>query len=162
LAPWPEADLRLGGVAQARRGRLQRQAAIAVLALALGAAGCGGVSAPGPSGGDPCDPAGLVGDPSFDPVALCREAIQLADAELGLVHAPVARVRVRSDMCPPGARCLAPVGVEHWVIYEYWFGPPRMVYVGPPDPVDDQSLPLDARGPEPLPDWLLDELGIDG
>jgi hypothetical protein len=145
-----------------RLGLWPRGRAITVLVTALALGGCGSAAAPGPSGKDPCSE-DLVNDALVDPVAPCREAMQLADAELGLIHAPVSRVRVRSDMCPPNARCaLSDLRNVHWVIYEFWFGAPRMVYVGPPDQVDDQSKLLDARAPEPLPEWLLDELGLRG
>ena len=146
-----------------RRGRHRGRLASAILISALAAAGCGGSTAKGPDGADPCDPPQLDDDPLFDPVATCRQVIQLADTQLGLVHAPVSRVHVRFEMCPQGARCLArvPTG-ERWVIYQFWSGPPRMVYVGPPDPVDDQSQRFVARPLEPVPDWLLEELGLEG
>ena len=126
--------------------------AIAV-AVAVTVAGC--QAAPPAEPGGPCAAtAGREGD-------ICQKALTLAEASLG-IHAPITSTRFRMDMCPPNARCAFGIGAQGWVIFTFAFGPPRMVFVAPPDPVDDQSVELVARGPEPLPDWLLEELGLDG
>ena len=138
------------GAPVSRPMRVRGVAALLVMGVAL--AGCGAVPAAEPGG--PCAAtAGQVGD-------ICPQALTLAEASLG-IHAPTTSVGFRTSMCPPNARCAAPAAGQGWVIFTFVVGPPRMVYVGPPDPVDDQARPLVARGPEPLPDWLLEEMGLD-
>jgi hypothetical protein len=110
--------------------------------------------------GGPCAVASpvVVGDPS-----LCPKAIALAEARLGWLHWPITTITFRSDLCPPNARC-AFVANEGWVIFTFWTGDPVMVHVAPAAGIallgeaGVGAAGLIAGDPQPVPDWLLDEL----
>ena len=107
---------------------------------------------------DPC----LLWQVAFDTIPdRCGEAVIIAEARLGWLHWPVASRALRLNLCPPNARCRAPgPGEFHaWVIYEFTTGDPVMIHVHLDG--EDASLPLIADEPEPLPDWLLEELATD-
>lgn len=132
-----------------------------LIALALAATallgGCAGAAPEGGApAGIPCDFGGAAPDVGPE---ICERAIALAEARLGWLHWPVASTRFRASMCPPNARCLAASGDEGWVIFEFTVGDPVMIRVGPPivGNVVDLSR-LVAGDPEPLPDWLREEL----
>lgn len=134
--------------------RLSRLAAT-VLALGLLAGGCGATRD---------DAAGACADNGPFPVPAgvqqltCLQAIEVASARLGWLHAPVTSMEVRWDMCPPFARCFAIAGrTNAWVIFTFSFGDPSMVHVGQPEG-GPAGAGFVAGDPEPLPDWLLDEL----
>jgi hypothetical protein len=127
-------------------------------------AGCGASahSAEGQAAtGGPCAVASpvVVGDPS-----LCLKAISLAEARLGWLHWPITSTTFRSNLCPPNARC-AFAASQGWVIFTFWTGDPVMVHVAPAGDIallgeaGVGAAGLIAGDPEPLPDWLLDELG---
>jgi len=95
------------------------------------------------------------------PVALCAKAIELAAARLGVVHWPITSVTFRLQLCPPNARCAAPGDEpnEGWVIFTFTAGPPVMVHVGPSQLFGVVNGGLTAGDPEPVPGWLLAEIG---
>jgi hypothetical protein len=125
-------------------------------------AGCGGQASTGAAAAaDPTNPcAGLAAqdDNVFDPIAQCDQVLALANARLGWLHWPVSSIRYRRDLCPPNARCAFAMGAQGWVIYTFWSGDPVMVHVGPRILGDVVTGELAADQPEPLPDWLLEEL----
>jgi hypothetical protein len=128
---------------------MNRRRLIALVVATLLVAGCGVGMAD--ARGGPCDRAG-------EPNDICVQAVALAETQLGWLHAPITGVTFRGSLCPPNARCAPALGGQGWVIFEFIAGDPVMVYVGPPDPVDDQSLDLVARPGEPPPEWLVEEM----
>ena len=121
----------------------------AVLSAAL-VLGCGG-TAPGRDSPNPCEFGAVALD--VGPVALCEQAVALAQQRLGWLHWPVTSIRFRQDMCPPNARCLPVVGNEAWVVFTFSMGDPTMIHVVP-----DATGALSALNPESPPDWLRDEI----
>ena len=107
---------------------------------------------------DPCQ----FGAALFDvgPVALCQKAVALATARLGVLHWPITSTRFRTNLCPPNARCdlRFPELVEGWVIFTFTAGDPVMIHVGPPTNVGAPPNVLVVGDPEPLPDWLREEI----
>jgi len=104
----------------------------------------------------PCDFDGQV---EADIGVECANAIAIAEARLGWLHAPITAVRYRTSMCPPNARCRATLRREGTVVFTFAVGEPLMIFVHPGGP--DGSGPLVAENPEPLPDWLLEELAAE-
>ena len=105
-----------------------------------------------------CPPPDFAFNGAVDVVAHCRRVLGVADARLGLLHWPVTDVRVRWSLCPPGARCVFLQFNQGWVIYRFAVGDPAMIHVGPRLENDVVVEELVADAPEPLPDWLLEEL----
>jgi hypothetical protein len=108
---------------------------------------------------DPC----LLWQIAFEAIPdRCGEAVTVAETRLGWLHWPVASRVLRLSLCPPNARCRAPgPGEFHaWVIYEFITGDPVMIHVHLA--AEDEAGPLVADEPEPLPDWLIEELATTG
>jgi hypothetical protein len=125
-------------------------------------AGCGGTS--GAAVADPdtlCPPPDIEMDGAIDVAARCQLVLSLADARLGVLHWPVTEVDVRWNLCPPGARCAFLPLSQAWVIYQFSIGEPVMIHVRSTPDVVEMTDELIAGDPEPLPDWLLEELQAD-
>lgn len=122
-------------------------------------AACGGTS--GAAVADPdslCPPPDIEMDGAIDVAARCQLVLSLADARLGVLHWPVTEVDVRWNLCPPGARCALMPLSQAWVIYQFSIGEPVMINVRSTPDVVEMSDALIAGDPEPLPDWLVEEL----
>jgi hypothetical protein len=122
-------------------------------------AACGGTS--GAAVADPetlCPPPDVQMDGAIDVAARCQLVLSRADARLGLLHWPVTQVDVRWNICPPGARCAFLQLSQAWVIYQFSIGDPVMIHVRSTAGGVDMNEELVADDPEPLPDWLLEEL----
>jgi hypothetical protein len=144
------------GVGAAMGRTRARKASLPVALLgAILLAGCAAAPDAGQAQTDPCDFGAIVFDVG---PAICSDAVALAEARLGWLHWPVASTRFRPDVCPPFARCPANLGNEGWVIFTFSIGEPSMIHVGPPDPTLGIGAALVAGEPQPLPDWLRDEL----
>lgn len=140
-----------------------RRALACLLGTAI-LAGCGGQAATGAAAAaDPTNPCvGLLARDVnvLDPIAQCEQSVALANARLGWLHWPVSSIHYRQTICPPNARCLAMIGDQGWVIYTFWSGDPVMIHVGPQILGDVVTGEVVASQPEPLPDWLLEELEL--
>ena len=135
----------------------QSSATFALLFAGLLAA-CGGSLAAGADESAVCPPPNIEMPGAVDIVARCERVIAVADEQLGLLHWPVSNVQVRWNLCPPGARCVFLQLRQAWVIYRFWAGDPVMIHVGPRLAGVDLTDDLVADAPEPLPDWLVQEL----
>jgi hypothetical protein len=89
---------------------------------------------------------------------ICPQAIAVADARLGWPHWPVTSTSFRPSMCPPNARCAFVGENQGWVIFTFAVGDPMMIHVGPTIVGGANAAGLVAGDPEPLPDWLLQEM----
>jgi hypothetical protein len=89
---------------------------------------------------------------------ICPQAIALANARLGWLHWPVTSTSFRTTMCPPNARCAFPGENQGWVIFTFAVGDPVGIHVGPANVGGASAAGLVAGDPEPLPDWLLQEM----
>ncbi len=89
---------------------------------------------------------------------ICTSAVALANARLGWLHWPVTSTAFRTSMCPPNARCRFPGDSQGWVIFTFAVGDPVMIHVGPTNVGGAIAAGLVAGDPEPLPDWLLQEM----
>ncbi len=149
--------------------RTRVAAAVPLLFTLLGAVllACGGTGAPGAGGAavdapGPCPPPDIAMDGAVDIEARCRRILAIADARLGPLHVPITEVEVRWNVCPPGARCRFIQLSQGWVMYRFWVGDPVMIHVTAPV---ENNMVLDelvAGEPEPLPGWLLEQLGWGG
>jgi hypothetical protein len=98
---------------------------------------------------------------AVDIAARCQLVIAVADERLGLLHWPVSNVQVRWNLCPPGARCAFLQLRQAWVIYRFWAGDPVMIHVAPRLAGVDLTDDLVADAPEPIPQWLAEELEVE-
>jgi hypothetical protein len=110
---------------------------------------------------------GVVGPCAADPVGegrvlSCPLAVDLAGRKLGWLHWPVTATDFRWSLCPPNARCPFLPQDQGWVIFRFWAGDPVMIHVGRVDLGDIEAGPFVANDPEPLPDWLLEEISAAG
>ena len=141
--------------------RTTRAASLLLLAALLGA--CGGAAGRGAA----VDARALCPPPDFeiqgavDVAARCRHIVALADERLGLLHWPVSDVDLRWNICPPGARCVFLQLNQAWVIYRFSFGDPVMIHVRQRTGGNGIADDFVADAPEPLPDWLLEELEVE-
>ena len=114
-------------------------------------AGCCAAGPPsGPGEADPCQFGAVVFD--VGPVALCKQAVALAQERLGSLHWPVTSTRFRQELCQPNARC-APLQNEGWVIFTFSIGDPSMIHVAP-----DVNGVVVAENLQAVPGWLLEEI----
>ena len=123
--------------------------------LVLGGCRALGQAGPGDAAFDECVAA--VDDLGADRAQFCRRVIDLAEERVGWLR-QVEFVRFRQEICPPNARCMPPPPGAGWVIFLFGDGDPSMVHVGPPEALGAPGDGLVASAPEPVPDWLLDEL----
>jgi hypothetical protein len=73
-----------------------------------------------------CDPSQLNPSPSLT----CGPALAAALAVLAPAHPPIIREEFRfGGLCPPGAPCVAPLGDQGIVIFDFASGQPEFVYV---------------------------------
>jgi hypothetical protein len=73
-----------------------------------------------------CDPSQLNPTPSLT----CRPALAAALAVLAPAHPPIIREEFRfGGLCPPDAPCVAPLGDQGIVIFDFVSGQPEFVYV---------------------------------
>ncbi len=142
------------GAAMQRMKASRSSLAVALLGASI-MNGCGSAPAGGAAQSNPCDFGAIVFDVG---PAICSDAVALAQARLGWLHWPVTATQFRPDLCPPFARCPPPPGTDGWVIFTFSIGEPSMIHVGPPDPTLGIGAALVAGEPQPLPDWLRDEL----
>jgi hypothetical protein len=140
---------------------MKRRSLLAALVVVLLFAACGsatsqtsGAPGDGASSGDPCAHLG-----EFH--GRCEEAIAIANARLGWLHWPITSTEIRDALCGPNMRCamLLVPGVRSWVIFQFMVGGPVMVHVH----LQEQNGEavgdvLVADAPEPLPEWLLNEI----
>ena len=135
----------------------RRRALGIVMAMILAA--CAGTSGAAVAEPDSlCPPPDIEMDGAIDVAARCQLVLSLADARLGILHWPITHVDVRWNICPPGARCRFLALTQAWVIYQFSIGDPVMIHVRTRPGVEDMNEALVAGEPEPLPDWLLEEL----
>ncbi len=94
------------------------------------------------------------------PIALCAKAVALAIARLGGPHWPITSISFQVSLCPPNARCRAVPDepVEGWVIFTFADGSAAMIHVGPAQIIGAPPNTLVAGAPEPVPQWLLDQM----
>ena len=146
------------GVRAAMRSTEVRPSGLVVALLAASLMiGCSAAPSDGQAQSNRCVFAAIVFDVG---PAICTDAVAVAKARLGWLHWPVTSVKFRSSLCPPFGRCRANIGnvTESWVIFTFSFGDPQMIHVAPPDSGAGIDTALVAGDPEPVPDWLRDEL----
>ena len=139
-----------------------RPISILLVLLAMSVIGCGG-STPSAAGGAAIDPSnpctGVVDDAPQGLAMDCAVALRLANERLGGAHWPISTIEIRDNLCPPGGRgCALMHGPDAWVIYDFWFGDPVMIHVGPEENSALLRLRFVAHDPEMPPDWLVEEL----
>lgn len=125
---------------------------VSILVAALLVVGCSSPAADGSAAANPACPA-QIGD---DAAKFCPQIVTVATASLGVRQFIVTSTTYARSVCPPNARCRFSLPNEGVVIFTFMLGDPVMVHVGPNNP--EVANDLLAGEPEPLPDWLIDEL----